>query len=168
VSLADARERHAAARKLLAAGVDPGEQRKAHKAVNADKAANSFEVIAGELLAMRTKKLASGTAARERRLLDKDLTPYIGSRPIADVTAPELLAALRKIERRGAIETAHRARALAGQIFRYAIATGRAERNPASDLIGALIEMATRSRSWKCVSIRPQSMLSPNNAWMFW
>jgi len=71
-------------------------------------------------------------------LLDKDLSPTIGSRPIADVTAPELLAALRKIEGRGAIETAHRARALAGQIFRYAIATGRAERNPASDLIGAL------------------------------
>jgi len=140
VSLAMARERHAAARKLLAEGIDPGAQRKAQKAVNADKAANSFEAVAGELLAMRTKKLASGTAARERRLLDKDLTPYIGSRPIADVTAPELLAALRKIEGRGAIETAHRARALAGQIFRYAIATGRAERNPASDLIGALAQ----------------------------
>jgi len=140
VSLAMARERHAAARKWLAAGIDPGEQRKAHEAVNADKAANSFEAVAGELLAMRAKKLASGTASRERRLLDKDLSPYIGSRPIADVTAPELLAALRKIERRGAIETAHRARALAGQIFRYAIATGRAERNPASDLIGALAQ----------------------------
>jgi len=140
VSLADARERHADARKLLATGVDPGEQRKAQKAVNADKAANSFEAVAGELLAMRTKKLASGTATRERRLLDKDLSPYIGSRPIADVTAPELLAALRKIESRDAIETAHRARALAGRIFRYAIATGRAERNPAADLIGALVQ----------------------------
>jgi len=140
VSLALARERHAAARKLLAESIDPGEHRKATKAARAESAANSFEAIAGELLAMRTRKLASGTAARERRLLDKDLIPYIGSRPIADVTAPELLAALRKIEGRGAIETAHRARALAGQIFCYAIATGRAERNPASDLIGALVQ----------------------------
>jgi len=138
VSLADARERHAQARKLLAAGVDPGENRKAAKTARAESAANSFTAIAGELLAMRANKLASGTASRERRLLDKDLSPYIGSKPIADVSAPELLAALRKIESRGAIETAHRARALAGQVFRYAIATGRAERNPATDLIGAL------------------------------
>ena len=138
VGLAEARGRHSEARKLLAAGIDPGEQRKAQKAATVNRAANSFEAVADELLAIRAKKLAVGSAVRERRLLEKDLAPYIGSRPVADVTAPELLTALRKIEARGAVETAHRAKMLAGQVFRYAIATGRAERNPAPDLKGAL------------------------------
>ncbi len=138
VSLADARERHAEARKLLAAGIDPSEQRKAQKVAGEERAANSFEVVALELLAIREKKMAAGSIIRERRLLEKDLAPYIGRRPVAEVTAPELLAALRKIEARGAVETAHRAKLLAGQVFRYAIATGRAERNPAPDLKGAL------------------------------
>lgn len=75
---------------------------------------------------------------RERRLLESNLAPYIGERPIASVSAPELLAALRKVEARGAVETAHRARMLASLVFRYAIATGRAKRNPAADLLGAL------------------------------
>lgn len=143
-SLADARQRHAEARKLLAAGVDPGEQRKAERAAKADRAANSFGAVAAELLAIREKKLAAGTIVRERRLLEKDLAPYIGSRPVAEVTAPELLRALRRIEARGAVETAHRARALAGQVFRYAIATGRADRNPAADLVGALAQPEER------------------------
>lgn len=138
VGLADAREKLLEAKKLLAAGVDPGYHRKAERLVAADRAANSFEVVGEELLIQRAKKLAPGTAVRERRLFDNDLVPYIGGRPVGDVTAPELLAALRKIEARGAVETAHRARTLAAQVFRYAIATGRAERNAAADLIGAL------------------------------
>ena len=140
VGLADAREKHQVAKKLLAAGIDPGVQRKAERAVSADRAANSFAAVAEELLAQRAKKLAEGSAVRERRLLEKDLAPYVGDQPVADITAPVLLAALRKIEARGAVETAHRARVLAGQVFRYAIATGRAERNPAADLIGALAQ----------------------------
>ncbi|MFZ5656265.1 MAG: tyrosine-type recombinase/integrase [Pseudomonadota bacterium] len=138
VGLADARERHAEARKLLAAGVDPGQQRKAERAATLGKAANTFAAVADELLAIRAKKLAPGSVIRERRLLENDLAPYIGARPIADVTGPELLAALRKVEARGAVETAHRAKLLAGQVFRYAISTGRAERNPAPDLKDAL------------------------------
>jgi integrase len=136
--LAEARGKRDAARKLLAAGIDPSEQRKAVKAATAERAANSFGAVADELLAMRAGKLAPGTAVRERRLLDKDLVPYIGHVPVADVSAPAVLAALRKVEARGAIETAHRCRVLAGQVFRYAIATGRADRNPAADLVGAL------------------------------
>ena len=136
--LADARASRDAARKLVAAGIDPGEQRKAAKAATAERAANSFGAVADELLALRAGKLAPGTAVRERRLLDKDLAPYVGHIPVTDVTAPALLAALRKVEARGAVETAHRCRVLAGQVFRYAIATGRAERNPAADLLGAL------------------------------
>lgn len=140
VGLAEAREKHQAAKKLLAAGIDPGLQRKAERAISADRAANSFAAVAEELLTQRASKLAEGSAVRERRLLEKDLAPYLGDLPITDITAPVLLVALRKIEARGAIETAHRARVLAGQVFRYAIATGRAERNPAADLIGALAQ----------------------------
>jgi len=135
--LADARAKHAAARKLLAAGVDPGEQRKAEKVATLERSANTFAAVAAELLAPRAKKLAPGSVERERRLLETDLAP-IGNVAIADVTAPMLLRALRKVEHRGAVETAHRARMLASQVFRYAIATGRADRNPAVDLLGAL------------------------------
>lgn len=71
-------------------------------------------------------------------MIEKDLAPFIGTLPVAEVESPLLLAALRRIEARGAVETAHRARSLAGMVFRYAIATGRAKRNPAADLIGAL------------------------------
>ena len=138
IGLADARVRRDEARRLLANGIDPGEQRKAAKAAKTERSANSFATVADELLMQRAKKLAAGSVVRERRLLEKDLAPYIGSLPVADVTAPVLLAALRKVEARGAVETAHRARTLAGQVFRYAIATGRAERNPAADLLGAL------------------------------
>src|SRR3546814_14382396 len=101
--------------KLLEAGVDPGLQRKAARAVAGDRAANSFAVVGEDLLQKRAKKLAAGTATRERRLFEKDLEPYVGGRPVAEVTAPELLAALRRIEARGAVETAHRARTLAAQ-----------------------------------------------------
>ncbi|WP_225043093.1 tyrosine-type recombinase/integrase [Xanthomonas campestris] len=138
VSLATARERHAAARKLLAEGVDPGEQRKAEKSATLERLVNTFDAVAAEHLAMRANKLSAGSIVRERRLIQRDLGPYIGSHRIDSITARDLLAALRKIEARGAVETAHRARMLAGQVFRYAIATGRAERNPASDLKGAL------------------------------
>ncbi len=136
--LADARAKHAAARKLLAAGIDPGEQRKAEKLATQERSANTFAAVAAELLAQRAKKLVAGSADRERRLLENDLAPRIGNVPVADVTASMLLRALRKVEHRGAVETAHRARMLASQVFRYAIATGRAKRNPAADLLGAL------------------------------
>jgi integrase len=142
--LADARAKHAAARKLLAAGIDPGEQRKAEKSATQERRANTFAAIAAELLAQRAKKLAPGSVERERRLLENDLTPLVGNVPIADVTAPMLLRALRKVEHRGAVETAHRARMLASQVFRYAIATGRADRNPAADLLGALSQPETK------------------------
>jgi len=138
VGLAEARQRHAEARKRLAAGVDPGEQRKAEKAATAERKANTFGAVAREWWAKREKEIVAGTAKRENRLLETYLLPYIGQLPIADITAPALLAALRKPESSGKVETAHRARSLAGQVFRYAVATGRAERNPAADLIGAL------------------------------
>jgi len=138
VSLKAAREKRDEARKLLAAGVDPGENRKATKAAGADRAANSFEVIAREWYDQHVDTWAPNHAKRVLQLFERDLFPPLGDKPIASLSSPEVLAVLRKIESRGAGDTAHRARSYFSQIFRYAIATGRAERDPAADLRGAL------------------------------
>jgi integrase len=144
VGLADARAERDKARAKLRAGADPAQAAKAERAAILERAEGTFAAIAGELLAIRARKLEAGSVVRERRLLEKDLAPSLGALPIGDISAPQVLAALRKIEARGAIETAHRARALAALVFRFAIQTGRAERNPAADLAGALIRPTTR------------------------
>ncbi len=138
VALKDARERRNTARKLLAEGIDPGENRKAQKATKQDRAANSFEVVAREWYAKHAPNWAEHHGDRIIRRFERDIFPLIGGRAIADVTAPELLAAVRRIESRGALETAHRALGNCGQVFRYAVATGRATRDPSGDLRGAL------------------------------
>ena len=138
VSLKDARERRDEARKLLAGGVDPSEHRKAAKSVRADRAANSFELVTREWFAKYSTNWAEIHSVRIIRRLERDVFPWIGGRPVAEVTAPELLATVRKIEARGALETAHRALGTCGQVFRYAVATGRAQRDPSGDLRGAL------------------------------
>jgi integrase len=139
ISLADARKLHQAARENLADGIDPSSHKKTKKSADQSNSANSFEAVALEWSKTRSKK-ADSTEKRQRSLLEKDLFPFIGSRPIADIDAPELLKTLRKIENRGAIETAHRANRLAGQIFRYAIVTGRSKHNPSIDLKDALTQ----------------------------
>jgi len=139
ISLADARKLHQAARENLADGIDPSSYKKTKKSADQSNSANSFEAVAIEWSKTRNKK-ADSTEKRQRALLEKDLFPFIGSRPIADIDAPELLKTLRKIENRGAIETAHRANRLAGQIFRYAIVTGRCKHNPSIDLKDALTQ----------------------------
>ena len=138
VSLKRAREKHQEAKTKLRDGIDPGEQRKIEKLTRHIAAANSFEAIGHEWF--KAKMLDKSKSHQDRTLsaLERDLFPSLGSRPISNITAPELLATLRKIEDRGAIETAHRAKQTAGQIFRYAVATGRAERDPSGDLKGAL------------------------------
>jgi integrase len=138
LSLKDARERRDTCRKLLTDGIDPSEHRKAQKLSRADRAANSFEVVAREWFAKYSATWAPNHGNRILRRFERDLFPWIGTRPIAEVTAPELLAVMRRIERRGALETAHRALSNCGQVFRYAVATGRAERDPSHDLRGAL------------------------------
>ncbi|MHB8562671.1 MAG: tyrosine-type recombinase/integrase [Acidiferrobacteraceae bacterium] len=138
VSLKDARARRDAARKLVADGIDPSENRKAQKAVKQDRAANSFEVVAREWYAKHAPNWAEHHGDRIIRRFERDIFPWIGGKPIANVAAPELLAVVRRIESRGALETAHRALGNCGQVFRYAIATGRAERDPSGDLRGAL------------------------------
>lgn len=138
VSLKDARDRRDTARKLLADGTDPGEHRKAQKAASTDRAANSFEVITREWYAKHAPNWAEHHGNRIIRRFERDIFPWIGGQPIAEVTAPDLLAVMRRIENRGALETAHRALANCGQVFRYAVATGRCDRDPSGDLRGAL------------------------------
>lgn len=136
--LAQARERRDEARKLLAVGIDPSEHRKATKSARADRAANSFEVVAREWYGKLAPTWHAAHGDRIIRRFERDIFPWVGGRPVAEVSAPELLAVLRRIESRGALETAHRALGTCGQVFRYAIATGRAERDPSRDLRGAL------------------------------
>jgi len=138
VSLARARNKRDEVRKLLDNDVDPGQVKKAQKLVRAQQANDSFQTIATEWCQTKMSQRSPSHQNRTWRALQRDMFPDIGNRPIAQITAPELLMVLRKIESRGAIETAHRAKQTAGQIFRYAIATGRAERDPSSDLKGAL------------------------------
>ena len=136
--LADAREKRDAARKQLAAGVDPGAHRKAEKAAGEERAANSFEVVAREWHTKQSKSWVELHASRILLRLENDIFPWLGNHPIANITAKELLATVNRIADRGAVESAHRVLQNCGQVFRYAIATGRAERNPAADLKGAL------------------------------
>ncbi|WP_243366071.1 tyrosine-type recombinase/integrase [Fundidesulfovibrio soli] len=137
VSLKDAREHRDEARSLLAQGIDPGEVRKAQKA-EAEIDENTFERVAREWFGKFQPTWSPSHADRIIRRFEKDIFPWVSNRPIRDILAPELLTVVQRIEARGRIETAHRALQNCGQVFRYAIATGRADRNPASDLLGAL------------------------------
>jgi integrase len=138
VTLADARERRAQARKVLAAGNDPAEVKKEVKRLTNLKNANSFEAVAREWFGQRAHEWKATSAKTRRIRLERHILPKLGPRPIADITAPEVLSMLRLVEDRGTLNTAHRVMQICGQIFMYAIATGRAERNPVPDLRGAL------------------------------
>lgn len=138
VKLKEARELRDDARKLLAQEIDPSEHRKAKKASRIQEVTNSFEAVAREWFAKYSTQWTEGHGSRIIRRLERDVFPWVGSLSISDVNAPILLSVIRRIEARGAIETAHRALSNCGQVFRYAIATGRAERDPSADLRGAL------------------------------
>lgn len=138
VSLSEVRESHNAARKTLAANIDPNEAKKEAKRKLLINAANSFETVAREWHDNKSAVWEPRYAGFVLKRLEADIFPKLGKRPIKDISAPELLAVLREIERRGALEVAQRAMKACGQIFMYGIATGRAERNPAADLQGAL------------------------------
>lgn len=143
-SLSDARQDRDDARKQVAAGVDPSALRKAHKAARGEAAQNSFEVVSREWHKKYTPTWSASHAVRTMERLEHDVFPWIGKRPINELKPMDLLQVLRRIEDRGALETAHRARTCCGQVFRYAVATGRAERDIASDLRGALPPVRTR------------------------
>jgi integrase len=138
VPLALARNRRDEARKLLAQSLDPSETKKASKAAGKEKAANSFEVIAREWLASHMADKTESHTGRILRRFELYLFPWMGSKPIADITAPELLQHIKRVQSQNKLETAHRTLQAAGQVFRYAVQTGRAIRDVTVDLKGAL------------------------------
>lgn len=143
VSLKRAREKRDEARRLLADGIDPSAQRKAEKLAHAE----TFETLATEWLNLQRKRFSQSSLEKAEWMFNDLLNPFLGSKPITTITAPEILAVLRKIEARGKHETAHRLRQRCGQVFRYAVATGRALRDPTVDLRGALAPIVVAHRA---------------------
>jgi integrase len=150
VTLAQARVKRDAARALVAQGIDPSETRKAEKvrhqrqqiaqalAAAGEPVPDTFEYVAREWYETRRDDWSTSYGEKVLSRLVKDVFPFIGNRPVSEVTPPELLALLRRIEGRGVVETAHRARENCSQVFRFAVATGRATSDPARDLVDAL------------------------------
>ena len=138
VGLKAARDKRDDARRLLADGIDPGENRKIQKAARQERAENSFEVVAREWYAKFSPNWAVSHSSKIIRRFEREIFPWMGGRPIAEINAPELLRTIKRIEDRGILETAHRALQNCGQVFRYAVAHGLCERDPSGDLRGAL------------------------------
>jgi len=138
VTLKEARDRRYQARKLLEGFIDPSEHRQSIREKIRTSVANTVEVVAREWFAQHEPTWAQSHSSKIIRRLEKDIFPWIGKKPIDSITPPQLLEVVRRIEGRGVLETAHRALATCGQVFRYAVATGRAERDVSADLRGAL------------------------------
>jgi len=138
ISLAEARKRHAEARQQVAQNIDPSAIKKTQKIANQEHAQNTFEAIFREWHSKQSNIWSDSHIKRVSQLLERDVLPWIGKQPIADISPHDLLKILKRIQERGAIETAHRAQQLCGQIFRYGIASLRCNYNPAADLRGAL------------------------------
>lgn len=138
VTLATARRKRDEAREKLAAGIDPSEAKKAEKRTVRLNAENSFEAVAREWHAKYAPTWSESHGDRILRRLEVDAFPWIGGKPVADLAPPDVLDALRRVEKRGALETAHRLHANVSQVCRYAVATGRAQRDVTADLRGAL------------------------------
>ena len=144
VPLRLARQRRDEARKLLARDIDPSAHRKAQKRSRRELAGNSFEAVATEWLAKHSPNWSAGYLKRLEREFRHDVFPYIGSKPVAELAAPELLAVVRRVEERGHLPMAHKILQTCGRVLRYAVATGRAERDVSWDLRGALPPMKVR------------------------
>ena len=134
VSLKDARKKRDEARSILDDGADPSYYRASAKAFGED----SFEAVAREWFEKFRGQWAQSHAVKILGRLEKDLLPWVGSRPIDAIEPPELLRAFRRVENRGALESAHRIQQIASRVFRYGVATGRCSRDPTADLKGAL------------------------------
>jgi integrase len=147
VSLRDARDRRDEARKLIASGIDPSERKQAEKRSAIKAAGDSFEVIAREWHARQVKLWTEDHAQRVMSRLENNAFPWIGKKAITAIDAADLLEVLQRVEERGAIDTAHRLKAVIALVFAYAIATRRATRNPAADLAGALQRTKVKHRA---------------------
>lgn len=138
IRLKEARRKREDARRLLDDGRDPSLEKQIQKQVKYDSYHNNLEAVGREWFEVRMGDRSESHRSRTMRFLERELFPYLGKRPIADITAPEILNLLRRVEKRGTVNTAHRIKQTMGQIFQYAIQTGKATRNPAGDLSGAL------------------------------
>lgn len=138
VGVAKARKRREAAREQLAEGIDPSIAKKAEKALKLAASANTFEVVAREWLAKTAGERMESTHGKVTTWLEKDVFPHIGNMPISAIGPRDVLAALRHMEGRGALDSLHRVKQICGQVFRYAVASGSAERDVTQDLKGAL------------------------------
>ena len=138
VGLKKARDRRDEMRKLVADGIDPSAARKQEKLMALDAALNTFEAVAREWCEKHSPNWEASYSVKLLARLEANVFPWLGHRPIRDIKAPELLSVLRRVESRGVLETAHRLMNYCGNIYRYAVATGRAERDISADLRGAL------------------------------
>ncbi|WGL16202.1 integrase arm-type DNA-binding domain-containing protein [Microbulbifer bruguierae] len=138
ISLKRARELRDEARKYVAEDIDPRDVKRARKESALEANRNSFAAVAEEWFAAKMAHLSKSSKDRAHLALSRDLNPYLGKRPISEITPPEVLRCLRRIESRGTQETAHRVKRVASQVFRFAVATGKADRDPTTDLTGAL------------------------------
>jgi integrase len=143
VSLAKARKLRDSAREQISDGIDPMQAKRDVRAARALAASNNFESVARAYLAKVAPSRAASTLKKNTSWLERNVFPTIGARPIADITPHDVLAVLQKIEARGAVESAHKIKQLCGQVFRFAIATGLAERDVTADLRGTLSAVPT-------------------------
>lgn len=138
LSLAEARTKRGEAKKVLANGGDPGEQKQAEKQAKIAAVNNSFEALALEWHEHKRSNWSQGYASDILEYLKKDVFPFIGKRPVADIKSKEMLDVLRKMEQRGVLDKLKKTRQACRQIFTYAVISGRAEHNPVTDLVGVL------------------------------
>lgn len=152
VSLAEARKKRDEARKQVLDGINPSDQRKAQKLNLMSESENTFEIIACEWHAMKSARWSAGYASDIMEAFRNDIFPYVGKRSITEIKPLELLNVLRKMEKRGALEKMKKVRQRCSEVFRYAIATGRAEINPAADLTSVL---TTHTKHSITLSLKP-------------
>jgi integrase len=147
IGLKEARAKREEARKLLTSGFDPSQQKRLAKLTSESQKADTFEAISREVLEKKRREGKSETTVSKAKWLFDLAIPRLGPHPIAEITAPEVLAVLRQVETRGRLETARRLRAVIGQAFRFAVATGRAVSDPTSALRGALTAPVVQHRA---------------------
>ncbi|EAU0279819.1 DUF4102 domain-containing protein [Salmonella enterica] len=139
VSLTDARQKGDEAKKLVASGINPSDVRKRDKQERQNEIGNTFEAIAREWYEKRTDRWSAGYAEEMMKTFETDVFPFIGGRPIAEIKPMELMGVLSRLDERGATEKLRKVRQRCGEVWRYAIVTGRAEYNPAPDLVSAFV-----------------------------
>lgn len=137
VSLTEARQKRDEAKKLVVSGINPSEARKQQKRARQDVTGNTFEGIAREWYGKRRDRWSESYAEEMMKTFESDVFPYIGQRPIAEIKPMELMGTLSKLDERGATEKLRKVRQRCGEVWKYAIVTGRAEYNPAPDLASA-------------------------------